>query len=224
MKKIILKSISFMSSSEIYNAGINWPQFNYEKGLDAIIQKDKDGKWIYYAGRDWKQFNYEKGLDALIEKDEDGYLIYLAGIKWPQFDYEKGLDALKKFPRFYELALEKWPKGIKETQKAIDEIKKKAIKFPGKSLKLESSINALKELLEMPPHYETEGYKIMLTQDLNEKNLIPFINRFKGRVLSYGKMNEMKTDFDKELIFKTLRDNKLKIDDKFFYVIYENVL
>ena len=79
---------------------------------------------IYWAGRDWPKFNYEKGLDALIQKDETGECIYWAGKHWKQFNYEKGLNALKKFPKYYEAALEKWPKGIKQSQEMIDELKK----------------------------------------------------------------------------------------------------
>ena len=127
-----------MIPRQIYYAGIHWLQFNYEKGLDALIEKDKTGYYIYDAGIYWKQFDYEKGLDALIEKDKTGNYIYLAGIDWPQFNYEKGFNALKKFPFYYELALKDWPKGIKETQKVIDELKKRSKKFPEKKLHLEN--------------------------------------------------------------------------------------
>ena len=130
----------------IYLAGIAWPQFDYEKGLDALIEKDKTGYYIYYAGKDWPKFNYEKGLDTLIKKDKTGNYIYLAGIKWPQFDYEKGFKVLKKFPEYYEAALERWPKGIKETQKIIDELKKRSKKFPSKPLRLKEDTETISSM------------------------------------------------------------------------------
>ena len=130
------RNYSSMTPGDIYWTGKLRLQFDHKKGLDALIQKDKIGDWIYYAGRDWPQFNYEKGLDALIKKDKSGYWIYHSGVFWKQFNYEKGLNALEKFPERHRQALEDWPKGIKETQKAIDEIKKRSIKFSGKPYKL----------------------------------------------------------------------------------------
>ena len=62
LKEAIEQDLSKISSGEIYNAGVNWKDFDYNKGLDELIKKDKDGYHIYYAGSDWKQFDYKKGL------------------------------------------------------------------------------------------------------------------------------------------------------------------
>ena len=145
-KKLKLKEwlneedLSSMSAKEIYYAGKDWKQFNYEKGLDALIQKDKTGRWIFYAGKDWKQFNYKKGLDALIQKDKTGEEIYYAGINWKQFNYEKGLDALKR-TKYYDNAIKDWPKDAKETKKMIDQLKQRSKKMPTKKLKLKEWLN-----------------------------------------------------------------------------------
>ena len=134
-----------MAAYEIYIAGIDWKQFNYEKGLDALIQKDETDYYIYHAGVDWPQFNYEKGLNALIQKYKNEVLIYLAGRDWPQFNYEKGLDALKKISKhYYENALEYWPKDIKQTQQIIDKLKKRSKKFPNKPYKINEALALVK--------------------------------------------------------------------------------
>jgi len=100
------------SGQWVYVAGRDWKQFDFDKGLDALIEKDKTGYWIYIAGKDWKQFDYKKGLDKLIKADRNGEWIYYAGRDWKQFDYNKGLEALKKFPKYYKDALKYWPKGV----------------------------------------------------------------------------------------------------------------
>jgi hypothetical protein len=161
---------SDMDADEIYYAGKDWKQFDYKKGLDALIKKDKDGRWIYYAGIEWKQFDYEKGLNALIEIDKDGHWTYVAGIEWKQFefnkgldklikadrngkwtyyagrdwerfDYKKGLNALKKFPGYYEEALKRWPKGIEQSREEIERLKRTSVKMPSKKFKLKEWIN-----------------------------------------------------------------------------------
>jgi hypothetical protein len=98
---------------------------------------------IYYAGKHWKQFDFKKGLDALIKKDETGEWIYHAGRQWKQFDYKKGLEALKKFPEYYKQALKDWPKNIEGTRKEIENIEKSAEKFLTKKLKLKEWINEI---------------------------------------------------------------------------------
>ena len=37
-----------------------------EENFNELIKLDKTGEWIYDAGVDWKQFDYNKGLDVLI--------------------------------------------------------------------------------------------------------------------------------------------------------------
>ena len=165
------KDLSSMSAKEIYNAGIYWKNFDYEKGLEELIKKDKTGELIYWAGIDWKKFDYKKGLDALIEKDKSGSWICGAGKEWPEFDYEKAFDTLinksgiwiylagkewkqfdykkgfqtllKKDKHYYELALKEWPKGVKQTKKMINKLKRKSKKLPTKKLKLESLLEEL---------------------------------------------------------------------------------
>jgi hypothetical protein len=92
--RYIIENFEDMSTKEIYRAGIKDKNFDYNKGLDALIEKDKDGRWIYSAGVDWKNFDYNKGLDALIEKDKYGEWIYNTGSDWKKFDYNKGFNAL----------------------------------------------------------------------------------------------------------------------------------
>lgn len=107
---------------------------------------------IFHAGESESHFNYEKGLNALIQQDKIGDWIYFAGNNWPQFDYEKGLNALKnKLPEYYKKALEYWPKDIRQTQQMIDELKKRSQKFPNKPLKLKEdndTFNMVKEIIE----------------------------------------------------------------------------
>ena len=145
----------------IYLSGRFWLHFNYEKGLDALIKKDKIGGYIYDAGRFWLQFDYEKGLNALIQKNENGEWIYYAGLNWPQFNYEKGLNTLKRFPKYYKKALENWPKDIKQSQEMIDELRKRSKKFESKPLKLESVI-----LEARKSHFEVlKKNKVPLTKE-----------------------------------------------------------
>jgi len=78
----------------IYFAGVDWKQFDYEKGCEKLLEIDKTGEWIYWAGSNWKQFDYKNGLRRLLEIDKTGEWIYWAGRYWKQFDYEKGFEKL----------------------------------------------------------------------------------------------------------------------------------
>ena len=129
-------NFSDMDAEKIYNAGINQKQFDFNKGLDALIKADKDGCYIFAAGIKWKQFDFNKGLDSLIKTNKDGYWIYNAGKHWEQFDSKKGLDALKKFPEYYKDALKLWPKGIKQSREEIERLKRTSEKMPSKKFKL----------------------------------------------------------------------------------------
>ena len=100
----------------------------------------KTAENIYLAGKDWKQFDFVKGLGALIEKDKDGEYIYLTGMYWKQFDFVKGLDALKKFPEYYEKAKEDWPMGVKEFRKRTQEELDKAKEIDSKVIKLKKGL------------------------------------------------------------------------------------
>ena len=92
-------------------------------------------------------------------------------------------------------------------------------------VKLNSIIeNLSKELLTAPPHYEIDGYKVILTPDINMNNYSQFVNTFRaGRIISSGKVSEMNDDFSQELIYKTMNKNKLKIDENFYFVIFEDL-
>ncbi len=79
----------------IYNAGKYWEQFDFKKGLEELIKKDKAGL-IYSAGKYWKQFDCKRGLEELIKKDKGSYYIYLAGFNWKQFNFKKGFEELIK--------------------------------------------------------------------------------------------------------------------------------
>ena len=130
---------SFSTAKKIYEEGLKKKNFNYERGLDALIKEDKDGQWIFWAGREWPKFNYEKGFNALIKKDKVGPWVYEAGKTWPKFDYEKGYNELAKKDKnsyWFILASKYWPKSAKETKKIIDKLKQKSQKLPTKKLKL----------------------------------------------------------------------------------------
>jgi hypothetical protein len=119
----------------IYRAGKNWKSFDFNKGLDLLIKKNKDGKWIYNAGMNWKSFDFNKGLDALIKKDKIGKWICYAGMNWKSFDFKKGLEALKN-NKYYNLAMQEWPKDVKTSKEISNTLKTKSEKFPNKKLKL----------------------------------------------------------------------------------------
>jgi len=92
-------------------------------------------------------------------------------------------------------------------------------------MNIEEAVKSIsKVLLNTPPHYDTDGYKVILTSDLDENNINSFLARFRaGRIISYGRVADNMNEFTKELILKTISYNKLKLDNNFFYVIYEDV-
>jgi len=147
---------------------------------------------------------------------------------WKGFDYddaEKIIKETKMSPTVRAFFLEGLPKGIKRTEEKIEDIKTSSVKLPSKKLKLESMFESIsKELLTMPPHYKMDGYNVVLTTDINANNYSRMINNFSaGRIISSGKVSEATDDFIKELIFKTVNNYKLKIDDNFYYVVYEDL-
>ena len=98
-----------LTTYEIYQKGKNDPDFDYDKGLDALLEKDENGQWVYDAGMIWKTFDYNKGLDALISKDKDGRWVYYAGRVWKEFNYKKGLKYLLKIKfNYLEGVLKYW--------------------------------------------------------------------------------------------------------------------
>lgn len=113
----------------IYEAGACWKKFNFEKGLNALIKKDKTSEWISFAGKNWKSFDFEKGQRVLAQKS-DKYRIYFAGRFWKKFDFVKGLNDLKDDPYYYDLAVRDWPKGIEVSQAISKKMKKNAKQMP----------------------------------------------------------------------------------------------
>ena len=114
-----------MTAKKIYAAGKEQKDFDFEKGLDALIRKDRIGLHISLAGVDWKRFDFKKGLEALIKKDERGALTLYCGQYWKQFDFEKGLDALiekDKFGRYIYLAGFDW--STLNQKKALSALRK----------------------------------------------------------------------------------------------------
>ena len=100
--------------------------------------------YIFRAGRDWANFDFQNGYD-LIVKDKDALNLFRAGRdwNWGKFPKQEALEFLKMWDNYnmdytyYEQALDKWPKNIKETEKAIEDIKKGSKKLlPNKPLKL----------------------------------------------------------------------------------------
>jgi uncharacterized membrane protein len=110
-----MKNFENMTAKNIYNAEKKWKEFNYSKGLDALIEKDKTGRWIYHAGLDWEQFDYNKGLNAL------------------------------KGTKYYNKALSDWPKGLKDTKKEIERLKNTSVELKSKKLKLKEDTKMLNE-------------------------------------------------------------------------------
>jgi len=135
LKEDIDKNSDKYTAYYIYNKGIINNNFDFKKGFEELIKKDKDGKWICRAGKDWDQFDFKKGLDKLIQKDKKGEDIYLAGRYWNQFDYKKGLNSLKN-TNYYQRALNDWPKGIDKVKEITKELRDTSTKLPNKKMKL----------------------------------------------------------------------------------------
>ncbi len=72
--------------------------FDYKKAFEVLVYKDRVGNFIDYAGEKWKEFDYEKGLDALINlsrKDSKNLqFVYDAGKYWKEFNSKKGFQAI----------------------------------------------------------------------------------------------------------------------------------
>lgn len=84
----------------IFSAGVNWPEFDFDKALNDLIKVDKTGEWILEAGREWKKFDQKKALGVLKKlgnKNKD--LIFEAGCKWRRFDHAEGLKILKEIDK-----------------------------------------------------------------------------------------------------------------------------
>ena len=137
-KYILEENYDELDAKEIYQKGIKDLNFDFEKGLDALIKKDKTGENIYFAGFLWKKFDFEKGLDALIKVDEIGKYICYAGRDWEQFDYKKGLAQLKKISpnEWHRIAKENWPLSGKAALDKISDELSKTPKRPDKKMKL----------------------------------------------------------------------------------------
>ena len=148
MKKLRLKEdidLDKMSVTKIYKASFEKQKgFDYKKGLNALIKKDKTGEYIYLAGVDWEPFDYKKASKALIKIDKKGGFIYYAGGDWKDFDYDKGLEALKN-TEYYERALKLWPRGIEISKIISKDIKDTSKKLPMKTLKLEAAMTKIED-------------------------------------------------------------------------------
>ena len=130
------EDLSKMNAREIYIAGMYWEEFDYKKGFDELIKKDKGGENIYNAGIDWKEFDFDKGFNELIKKDKYGQYIYYAGKDWNKFNYKKGMEALKNNKYYLNLAKKNWPKGIEQSKQEIQKLRDTSIKLPKKPFKL----------------------------------------------------------------------------------------
>ncbi len=85
------------SARFIYYSGLEWKQFDFPKGLDALIHL-QNSEFLFYAGVHWKIFDTEKGGKTLIHL-KDLPFIYKAGAMWNQFDYENGWRELERSVR-----------------------------------------------------------------------------------------------------------------------------
>jgi len=150
-KKLPMKTLKLEDVEEnlrdaryIYYDGKEGKKFNFEKGLNDLIELDNSGEYIWRAGWIWKKFDFKKGLNVLVEKDKYGRWIYYAGNDWKNFDNKKGLKALRDISfYYYRKALKEWPKNIKQQQTKSRKIKRKAKKLPKKILKLENFIEEI---------------------------------------------------------------------------------
>ena len=132
----VTQDYSNLSAKEIYNKGLKGPNFDFEKGLDALIEKDENGYYIFVAGRDWNTFDFDKGLDGLITKNKKGQWIYKAGLDWSNFDYKKGSQILEEIGDYWiKKAKENWPKTYTEKLKDVKD-KYDENHIPGKRKKL----------------------------------------------------------------------------------------
>jgi hypothetical protein len=139
-----------MATYEIFNAGLpgNDPDFDFDLGLDALIKK-RSASQISFAGTYWKEFDFARGLNALLKYDKRGEWIYNAGKYWKKFDYERGKAALKKIGeyggwqsrRFLFKANSNWPRGVEEIKQQSQEMKQSAQKMSKKPFGLKEGMN-----------------------------------------------------------------------------------
>jgi len=81
------------SAKYIYHAGLDWKQFDFTKGFDALMLIG-DPEYIFYAGTHWTVFNHSVATDKLIFIGDCEY-IYKAGYQWKWFDYYNGWKILE---------------------------------------------------------------------------------------------------------------------------------
>jgi len=106
-----------------------------EGNMENKDLEDMTSKEIYYAGKNEKDFDFNKGLDDLIKNkhknDEDGFYIYLAGRYWDEFDFNKGTETLIN-TKWQDDMVKHWPKTVPEIKKKLDKIAaKKKMKLEG---------------------------------------------------------------------------------------------
>lgn len=78
------------TAEDIYKKGLENPS---KENFNKLLEIDKTGQYIAISGGDWSEFDYEKGLDALIKKGHEEH-IYNAGESWPKVNLEKVVRAL----------------------------------------------------------------------------------------------------------------------------------
>jgi hypothetical protein len=124
----------------IFLAGSLWDNFDYKRGFEDLLKKDRKGMNIEFAGASpkWRNgfFDNERALDVLERIDKKGGIIYSAGNDWSGFNYKRGLEILKKKAYFYNIALKKWPMNYDGTKKAIQKQKENSKPMPEKKFKL----------------------------------------------------------------------------------------
>ena len=84
-----------LSDYDIFQKGLNDPDFDFNKGLDALITNDKDGEWIHMAGMNLKTFDYKKGIKQLLKIKSD--CLQTALIDWKMSGIKLSNDEVVEF-------------------------------------------------------------------------------------------------------------------------------
>ena len=185
-------------------------------------------EYVVRAGRDWPNFDFQKGYDVII-KEKDALNLYRAGIdwNWGKFPKQQALEFLKLWGcshnlerTYYERALDKWPKNIKETEKAIEEIKAKSTKLPNKPLKLKESV------LDDHPYIYGDKKELTLKEIIEDL----FLNRPTIAWSNVGYMLSAPEKFskdDREALYNFLQKFPVPIEDKGYskgYRFYDDLM
>jgi hypothetical protein len=185
--------------------------------------------YVFRAGRDWANFDFQKGYDLIIKR-KDALNLFRAGRdwNWGKFPKQEALEFLKMWDKqkdtgymsYYEQALDKWPKNIKETEKAIEDIKAKSTKFPNKSLRLKESV------LDDRPYVYGDKKELTLKEIIEDL----FLNHPTIAWSNVGYMFSQPEKFskdDREVLYNFLQKFPVPVKDKGYsksYRFYDDLM